>query len=149
MRRSRLRQNSYWIILAAAVAATCFAGDRRRTQVADFYRGKTITISVGFSAGGGYDLHARTLARVLFGRHMPGNPTVVVKNVPGAGGLMLMNALSNTCRRTAPNSRPSTAAWRSSRCSTRTRRATIRASSTGSAAPTMTPAPALRGTPLR
>ena len=74
MPRSRLRQNSYWIILAAAVAATPSQAPAQNAG-ADFYRGKTITISVGFSAGGGYDLHARTLARVL-GRHIPGNPAV-------------------------------------------------------------------------
>jgi tripartite-type tricarboxylate transporter receptor subunit TctC len=63
-------------------------------SVADFYRGKTITISVGFSAGGGYDLHARTLARVL-AKHVPGSPRIVVKNVPGAAGLVLANSLYN------------------------------------------------------
>lgn len=63
-------------------------------DVAAFYRGKTITISVGFSAGGGYDLHARTLAGLL-GRHIPGAPSVVVKNVPGAAGLVLMNTVYN------------------------------------------------------
>jgi tripartite-type tricarboxylate transporter receptor subunit TctC len=63
--------------------------------IASFYRGKTITIGVGFTAGGGYDLHARTLARHL-GRHVPGNPNIVVKNVPGAAGLTLVNALANT-----------------------------------------------------
>src|SRR5262249_9644104 len=51
--------------------------------------------SVGFTAGGGYDLHARTLAR-HFSKHVPGNPTVLVKNVPGAAGLVLVNQLYNT-----------------------------------------------------
>jgi tripartite-type tricarboxylate transporter receptor subunit TctC len=91
MKRGRL--TSHWIALTAA--ATIISSDAvAQESVADFYRGKTITISVGFSAGGGYDLHARTLARLL-GKHVPGNPNVVVKNVPGAGGLVLMNALSN------------------------------------------------------
>src|SRR5215468_11090896 len=63
--------------------------------VANFYRGKTVTIGVGFTAGGGYDLHARTLARHL-GKHVPGNPNIVVKNVPGAAGLILANGLANT-----------------------------------------------------
>ena len=58
---------------------------------ADFFRGKTINITVGFSAGGGYDLHARVLAR-HFGRHVPGEPAVVVKNQPGAGGLGMVNS---------------------------------------------------------
>jgi tripartite-type tricarboxylate transporter receptor subunit TctC len=50
------------------------------------------------SAGGGYDLHARVLARYL-GRHLPGAPAVVVKNAPGAGGLTLVNALYSTLAR--------------------------------------------------
>jgi tripartite-type tricarboxylate transporter receptor subunit TctC len=66
-----------------------------QSPVANFYRGKTITIGVGFTAGGGYDLHARTLAR-YFGKHIPGNPSIVVKNVPGAAGLVLANSLANT-----------------------------------------------------
>src|SRR6266436_3929256 len=64
----------------------------------DYFRGRTITISVGLSAGGGYDLHARVLARYL-GRHLPGAPAVVVKNAPGAGGLTLVNALYSTLAR--------------------------------------------------
>jgi len=63
--------------------------------VASFYRSKTITIGVGFTAGGGYDLHARTLARHM-SKHIPGNPAIVVKNVPGAAGLILANQLFNT-----------------------------------------------------
>ncbi|MPZ41638.1 MAG: hypothetical protein GEU95_27060 [Rhizobiales bacterium] len=50
----------------------------------DYYAGKTIEFVVGGSAGGGYDIYARTVARHL-GRHIPGNPTIVVKNMPGAG----------------------------------------------------------------
>lgn len=49
-----------------------------------FYRGKTITVVVGYSVGGGYDVYARALARHL-GRHVPGAPAVVVQNMPGAG----------------------------------------------------------------
>jgi tripartite-type tricarboxylate transporter receptor subunit TctC len=51
--------------------------------VAQFYKGKTLTIVVGSSAGGGYDLYARMIARVI-SRHIPGNPSVVVNNMPGA-----------------------------------------------------------------
>ena len=58
----------------------------RAEPVEDFYRGRTINILIGFSAGGGYDLYARLLARHL-GRHIPGNPTVVPQNMPGAGSL--------------------------------------------------------------
>ena len=58
----------------------------------DFYRGKTITIVVGYAAGGGYDTYARTLARHL-GNHIPGNPTVIVQNMTGAGSLIAANYL--------------------------------------------------------
>jgi tripartite-type tricarboxylate transporter receptor subunit TctC len=79
-------------VLACAIA---FSPATAQDSIAKFYRGKTITISVGFTAGGGYDLHARTLARHL-GKHIPGNPSFLVKNVPGAAGLILANQLYNT-----------------------------------------------------
>jgi tripartite-type tricarboxylate transporter receptor subunit TctC len=55
-----------------------------------FYRGKTIRLIVAFSAGGGYDTYSRTIARHL-GKHIPGNPTVVVDNMTGAGGIIHAN----------------------------------------------------------
>jgi len=58
----------------------------------DFYRGKTITILAGFSPGGGFDLNARVLARHI-GRYIPGNPTVVVQNMAGAGSLTAVHYL--------------------------------------------------------
>ena len=66
--------------------------------VADFYRGKTVTLVVGYGPGGGYDVYARLVGRHL-GRHIPGNPTVVVQNMPGAGSLRSVNWLNNL----APN----------------------------------------------
>lgn len=60
--------------------------------VADFYRGKTVTIGVGYDPGGGYDTYARTLAAHI-GKHIPGNPTVIVENFPGAGSLRFANQL--------------------------------------------------------
>lgn len=59
-------------------------------SVADFYRGKTITIVVGSDTGGGYDLNARVLARHM-ARHIPGNPTIIVQDMPGAGSLTAAN----------------------------------------------------------
>jgi tripartite-type tricarboxylate transporter receptor subunit TctC len=59
---------------------------------AEFYRGKTVELYIAYSAGGGYDLYARMVARHL-GRHIPGNPQVVPKNMEGAGGLRLANWL--------------------------------------------------------
>jgi len=83
---------------AAVLASVILLGSTQahaQDPIASFYRGRTVTIGVGFTPGGGYDLHARTLARYL-GRHIPGNPNIVVKNVPGAAGLVLANALANT-----------------------------------------------------
>jgi len=56
----------------------------------DFYRGKVIRIIVGFSAGGGFDTFARTLSRHM-GKYVPGNPTIIVENMTGAGSLIAAN----------------------------------------------------------
>src|SRR4051812_43199528 len=61
-------------------------------EVASFYKGKQITLQVGSDAGGEYDVIARTVARHM-GKHIPGQPMVVVQNVPGSGGLKLLNQL--------------------------------------------------------
>ena len=58
--------------------------------VSDFYQGKTVEIYVGFTAGGGYDIYARLLGNHI-GKHIPGNPNVIVKNMPGAGSVALAN----------------------------------------------------------
>jgi tripartite-type tricarboxylate transporter receptor subunit TctC len=63
-----------------------------------FFAGKTVRILVGFSAGGGYDIYARELARYL-GRHIPGRPAVVVQNMAGAGSLKAVNFLFNAAPR--------------------------------------------------
>src|SRR5438067_13724054 len=62
--------------------------------LADFYKGRQINLIVGYGPGGGYDIHARLLARHL-GRFIPGHPTVVVQNMPGAGSLRAVNYLYN------------------------------------------------------
>ena len=64
--------------------------DVRADPVADFYHGRTINLVVGYGAGGGYDLYARLVARHI-GRFIPGNPSVVVQNMPGAGSLRAAN----------------------------------------------------------
>ncbi|MFN3890653.1 MAG: hypothetical protein ACK4MV_09655 [Beijerinckiaceae bacterium] len=61
-------------------------------QVPEFYRDKTITLVVGYGAGGGYDAYARLLARHL-PKHISGQPTIVVKNMPGAGSLNALNSV--------------------------------------------------------
>ena len=68
-------------LLAAIASAALSAGP---AAAADHYAGKTIELVVGGDAGGGYDIYARAVARHLAGR-IPGNPTIVVKNMPGAG----------------------------------------------------------------
>jgi tripartite-type tricarboxylate transporter receptor subunit TctC len=60
----------------------------------DFYAGKTLSLYVGYAAGSTYDIGARLLAR-HYGRHIPGNPTIVVKNMPGSSSLKLTNYLYN------------------------------------------------------
>jgi tripartite-type tricarboxylate transporter receptor subunit TctC len=58
----------------------------------DFYRGKSISLIVGNNVGGGYDQYARLLARHM-GKHIPGQPNFVVKHQPGAGGMVMANAM--------------------------------------------------------
>ena len=73
-------------IFACVVIALTLTVSARAQSVEEFYRGRTITVLVGFTAGGGYDLYARLLGRHM-GRHVPGNPTIVVQNMPGAGSM--------------------------------------------------------------
>src|SRR5215813_11576384 len=75
-------------LAAVFLAITCFLVFPAAAQ--DFYRGKSINLIVGNAAGGGYDLYARLLARYM-GRYIPGEPSFVVRNMPGAGGMVLSN----------------------------------------------------------
>lgn len=77
-------------IRAAAIGAvaTLMAAPVLAQSPADFYKGKTVSIVVGSSAGGGFDLYARMIGRHMQ-RHMPGAPSVVVSNMPGAGSIRL------------------------------------------------------------
>jgi tripartite-type tricarboxylate transporter receptor subunit TctC len=74
--------------LGSAVLATPAAAQQ------DFYRGKTIRLIIGYGTGGGYDTYARLLARYM-GRHLPGNPTIVPQNMPGAGSTAAANYIFN------------------------------------------------------
>src|SRR5499433_1348923 len=71
------------VLLAASASA-------RADAVADFYKGKTLTLIAGFPPGGGYDTYVRILAR-HYGRFIPGQPLVVASNMPGAGSLTAAN----------------------------------------------------------
>jgi tripartite-type tricarboxylate transporter receptor subunit TctC len=79
-------------LLAAMLAMATATVAARADPVADFYSGKTVTIYVGFGPGGGYDAYAQLLGQHIR-RHIPGEPTVIVKHMPGAGSLVLMNYL--------------------------------------------------------
>lgn len=81
-----VRRSIFAIALASAI------GPVRAAPIADFYKGKTITMIVGGSAGGGYDTLARAIAQFM-GKHIPGNPSIVVQDMPGAGGIIAMNYL--------------------------------------------------------
>ena len=81
------------VMLLTAMLAACFAIPQQ-AAAEDFYAGKTLTILVGFSAGGGFDINARALARHI-GRHIPGTPNVVVDNMPGASSVTSILYLDN------------------------------------------------------
>jgi tripartite-type tricarboxylate transporter receptor subunit TctC len=66
--------------------------------VADFYRGKTVRVIVGYGPGGSYDLYGR-LAVEFLGRYIPGNPTVIAANMPGAGGMKAVDYIYNVAPR--------------------------------------------------
>lgn len=72
-------------VFAASAAISPAVADDESARVAQFYKGKTIDMLVGLSAGGGYDIFARILGRHI-GKHIPGSPTVVVRNMTGGGG---------------------------------------------------------------
>ena len=87
------------IVATAALILSLAIAQRAAAQApADFFKGKTLTIYVGLSAGGGYDMNARLVSRHI-GKYIPGNPAVVVRNMPGAGGLVMTNHVSNVAPR--------------------------------------------------
>ncbi len=80
------RRNSMRIIAAGLMAVSAVAFNKAAHAQADFYAGKSVSIFIGFGPGGAYDLTARVLARHM-GKHLPGTPQMVPKNMPGAGSL--------------------------------------------------------------
>ncbi len=83
-----------FVAVSVALGPRVFAAENT-----SFYRGKQVVMLVASGAGGGYDTYARALARYI-SKHIPGNPAIVPKNVPGAGGLIAANSLYNS---TAPD----------------------------------------------
>jgi tripartite-type tricarboxylate transporter receptor subunit TctC len=90
-----LSRPAIWAASSAIAIGLAAAPAFAEGNVANFYKGKQVDLYVGFSAGGGYDLYARILARHM-GHHIPGNPNIVVKNRVGAGSVTLTNALYET-----------------------------------------------------
>ena len=84
---SNMRTACLAVLVSISSLSSALADD-----VADFYRGKSITMIVGYSAGGGYDIYARAIARYI-GEHIPGSPKIVVQNMPGAGSIASANYL--------------------------------------------------------
>lgn len=84
--RFRLTASLVWLLLFCQPVTDSTA----RAQNAPFYKDRTIRIIVGFTTGGLYDQYARLLARHM-GRYIPGNPTIIVQNMPGAGSLSATN----------------------------------------------------------
>ncbi|MGH7825916.1 MAG: Bug family tripartite tricarboxylate transporter substrate binding protein [Candidatus Binatia bacterium] len=80
-----------------AILSALLFGASAHASSHEYYRGKTIRIVVGLSAGGGFDVYARTLARHM-GKHIPGNPSFVVENMPGAGSMIAANHVYKTAK---------------------------------------------------
>ena len=87
----RVLMSAMWAVAVALVAILATQA-ARSGGVEEFYKGKTVSLLIGYSVGGGYDAYARLLAR-HFGKHLPGNPNVVPQNMSGAGSLKAANYL--------------------------------------------------------
>ena len=97
MRRVELLRALFRIrgVFALIALAGVWASPATADSVADFYKGKTVDLIIGLPAGGGYDAYGRLIARHI-GDHIPGNPTVVPQNMPGAGGLRAASFIYNS-----------------------------------------------------
>jgi tripartite-type tricarboxylate transporter receptor subunit TctC len=89
---SRMRGAAAAVLAIASIALA--APSASAQSPADFYKGRNVDLYIGYSVGGAYDLYARVIARHL-GKHIPGNPTIVPKNMEGAGSLRLANWIYN------------------------------------------------------
>jgi tripartite-type tricarboxylate transporter receptor subunit TctC len=87
--------NGFWLLLPIVVLTT--PGFIASAQGQDFYKDKNISFIVGYSPGGLYDQYTRLLARHI-GKYIPGNPTGIVENMPGAGGMIAANHLYNRAK---------------------------------------------------
>ena len=85
-------------LAALAIACAAHPVASSAQTVEEFYKGKTIDMVIGASPGGGYDIYGRAVAR-YWGKHIPGNPTVVVRNMPGASGMAMLRHTSKVAPR--------------------------------------------------
>ena len=99
-----MRSTLFTKSLAAStlLAATSYVGNAQADAVADFYGGRSISLIIGYGPGGGYDTYSRVLARHL-GNHIPGNPSIVPKNMPGAGAVVAANYIFNATPKDGTN----------------------------------------------
>jgi tripartite-type tricarboxylate transporter receptor subunit TctC len=86
--------NATRFVVALAVGFVLTSHPAFAQSAAEFFKDKQITFYVGLSPGGGYDLNARLVAKYI-GRYIPGQPQVIVKNMPGGGGLVMTNYVAN------------------------------------------------------
>jgi tripartite-type tricarboxylate transporter receptor subunit TctC len=95
LRGTGLRNRGFRSMMTLTVAAASLGltGAAGADPIEDFYKEKQLTILVGSEAGGGYDFPARVLARHI-GRHIPGKPNILVRNMPGANGIVVANYMS-------------------------------------------------------
>src|SRR5262245_53150521 len=89
----REKSNRMLLVLSAGF----FLSLPANTTAQDFYQGKKIRLIVGFAAGGGFDTYSRVIARHL-GKHIPGNPSIMVENMTGAGSLIAANHIFNAAK---------------------------------------------------
>ncbi len=93
--RRRCTRCGNWSNASLCALVLLFPSQAHADAVADFYRGKTVSIYVGFPPAGGYDIYARIMAP-YFSRHIPGNPTVTIRNMDGGSGVRAA-ALHHPC----------------------------------------------------
>jgi len=85
------------LLNVAITAGLIFTVVGSEARAAEFFKGKTVKLIVGTNPGGGYDTYARVIARHMV-RHIPGNPSIIVQNIPGAGSLIAANYLYNVSK---------------------------------------------------
>ena len=87
-------KKSFVMVMTLAVLAVARTGAANADPIADFYRGKTVRMIIGYGVGGGYDLYARITAEFL-GRHIPGSPRILPENMTGAGSFIAAKYLGD------------------------------------------------------